>query len=140
VTQGEGGTVSGDYRATVVTSDGSVNCVTPAAPPVSVGTCALDETLCSGPVCPYEAAIATCFVSQCFASCMDPTDLAGCFVCADQCVVDSGIMDDAPALALYEALATCEEQAGCDDSVPDDAGVSECMKANCCDELVGAYN
>ena len=141
VTQGDGGTVSGDYRATVVTSDGSVSCVVPTEPDPPVGgTCDLDESACTGPVCPYEAAIAMCVFSDCLSMCMDVTNPTACLECSEQCVADSGILDDPAAMSAYEALANCEEQADCPEPAFEDEGVSDCMKENCCAELAAAYN
>ena len=141
LTQADGGTFNGEFRATVVQSDGSVTCTTPVVDQdtgvdTGPGECSVDPERCTGPVCPYAEYIAQCFAENCFNSCQNPMEFEACFACTAQCEADSGIADDAEAVRLVQDLNACSEQSGCDELEDDEA----CLIANCCAEVSAAYN
>jgi hypothetical protein len=143
ITGGDGGTFNGEWRATVVQSDGSITCAAPVVePPADTGTpsgeCSVDPEQCDGPVCPYAEFVQNCLVENCFALCQNPMEFEACFACTGQCAEDSGIQDDAEALRLATAVDDCSGSAGCDD-LEDDA-YDACLIANCCAEVSAAYN
>lgn len=154
LTMGDGGTFNGDWRATVVQSDGSVSCPEPEPEPVpdagvvdaGGGTdtgggneCGLNTNSCTGPVCPYEEFIAECTFENCTSICSNPMEFEACFECLAQCEEDSGIADDAEAVSLVTALSECSGNAGCEDIEDEDAS-DACVIDNCCSELIAAYN
>jgi hypothetical protein len=152
LTMGNGGTFNGEWRATVVQSDGSVSCPEPEPEPgtgvVDTGSgnetgggneCGLNTNSCTGPVCPYEEFIAECTFENCTSTCSNPMEFEGCFGCLAQCEEDSGIADDAEAASLVTALNACSNNAGCDE-IEDEDAYDTCVINNCCSELVSAYN
>jgi len=148
LTMGDGGTFNGEWRASIVQSDGSVSCPPPAEPEPDVGTgtdtgstdeCAIDEENCTGPVCPYEEFIAECIFENCLSLCENPMEFEACFECAAQCEEDSGIADDAEAVRLLTEFNECSENAGCED-LDDDDEYEACAISNCCEEVAAAYN
>ena len=154
LTMGDGGTFNGEWRATVVQSDGSVNCPEPEPEPepdagvVDTGSgndtgggngCGLNTNSCTGPVCPYEEFIAQCTFENCTSICSNPMEFEGCFGCLAQCEEDSGIADDAEAVSLVTALTDCSNNAGCEE-IEDENAYNACVTDNCCNELIAAYN
>jgi hypothetical protein len=139
-TQSADGTLSGTWRATIAQNDESATCVVPDPVDEDAGgsepVCDLET--CDGPCCPYVEPIATCeqgcIMSQ---ACMDPFNADGCIECLDQCVVDSGVLEDAECGEKYTDYAACEEAEGCAE-LEDDAYYT-CMESNCCAEVAAAF-
>ena len=140
-TQSPDGTLSGSFRATVVTSDGSANCAAPVETDTGTvdtgtadtgggggGSCAADPEVCTGPCCPY-----------------DPATIAAC---ASSCKDDAGITGDAACNGPWMALEQCDAANGCSQLEETPAcnaenncdPVDNCLLDNCCAQTIAVFN
>lgn len=141
-TQSADGTLSGTWRATIAQNDESATCTVPDPVDTDAGgndpdpVCDLD--VCDGPCCPYVEPIATC-QAGCVTSpaCLDPFNPDGCIECLDDCVTESGVLEDAACSDKYTDYAACEEAQGCAEL--EDEAYESCMTTNCCDEVSAAF-
>lgn len=152
-TQAPDGTLSGSFRATVVTSDGSANCAAPIEPDTGtadtgggVGSCAANPDVCTGPCCPYLEPYGTCLTGCIFAG--NPFDPATIAACASSCKDDAGITGDAACNGPWMALEQCDAANGCSQLEETPAcnadnncdPVDNCLLANCCAQTIAAFN
>lgn len=145
-------TLTGTWRATVATSDGSITCrkVEPEpgdepAPGDDTGTapvCELED--CDGPCCPYIDQVAQCGLDCSTGPCnpLSPGfDMTGvkCSECFTDC---EDIYLEAPQCAApYQALVACEANSGCDafDEFEEEDRYDACIAAECCAEAQAAF-
>lgn len=160
-TQSPDGTLSGSFRATVVTSDGSANCAAPVETDTGTvdtgtvdtgtadgggGTCGANTEVCTGPCCPYVDAYGTCLSGCIFAG--NPFDPATIAACAASCKDDSGITGDAACNSAWNALEQCDANYGCSQleetpacNADNNCDPTElCLLDNCCAESIAAFN
>jgi hypothetical protein len=155
-TQSPDGTLSGSFRATVVTSDGSANCAAPVETDTGTtdtgtvdaggGTCAANPDVCTGPCCPYLEPYGTCLSGCIFAG--NPFDPAAIAACASTCKDDSGITGDAACNGPWMALEQCDAANGCSELQETPAcnadnncdPTQNCLLANCCAQSIAVFN
>jgi len=152
-TQAPDGTLSGTFRATVVTSDGSANCAAPVETDTGTvdtsgggGSCAANPDVCTGPCCPYLEPYGTCLSGCIFAG--NPFDPAAIAACASSCKDDSGITGDAACNGPWVALEQCDAANGCSELQETPAcnadnncdPVQNCLLANCCAQTIAVFN
>jgi len=152
-TQSPDGTLSGTFRATVVTSDGSANCAAPVEADTGTadtggggGSCAANPEVCTGPCCPYLEPYSTCLSGCIFAG--NPFDPAAIAACAISCKDDSGITGDAACNGPWMALEQCDAANGCS-QLEDTAACNAdnncdptelCLLDNCCAQTIAVFN
>lgn len=155
-TQSPDGTLSGTFRATVVTSDGSANCAAPVETDTGTtdtgttdgggGTCGANPDDCTGVCCPYLDAYGSCLSSCIFAG--NPFDPATIAACAESCKDDSGISGDAACNSAWNALEQCDTANGCSQLEETPAcnadnncdPTQNCLLDNCCAQTIAAFN
>ena len=155
-TQLPDGTLSGSFRATVVTSDGSANCAAPVQPDTGTtdtgssdaggGSCAANTEVCTGPCCPYIDAYGSCLTTCIFAG--NPFDPATIANCANSCKDEAGITGDAACNSAWTALEACDATYGCSQLEETPAcnadnncdPTENCLLANCCAQEIAAFN
>jgi hypothetical protein len=158
-TQSPDGTLSGSFRATVVTSDGSANCAAPVETDTGTvdtgtadtgggggGSCAANPDVCTGPCCPYLEPYGTCLSGCIFAG--NPFDPATIAACASSCKDDAGITGDAACNGPWIALEQCDAANGCSQLEETPAcnaenncdPVDNCLLDNCCAQTIAVFN
>jgi hypothetical protein len=140
MTESADGTLSGNWRVTIQTSDASISCSEPAPtnnnpdPNAQPGTCNLDT--CDGPCCPYLEDLASCELN-CFQTvCM--TNPFECASCSAACPEEVGITADAQCSPLFDDVGECDVANGCGEFAGTDE-YDSCMESNCCAELQAAF-
>lgn len=155
-TQSPDGTLTGTFRATIVTSDGSANCAAPVETDTGVadtgagdaggGTCAANTETCTGPCCPYVEPYGNCLSGCIFAG--NPFDPATIAACAASCKDDAGITGDAACNGAWTALEQCDAANGCSQLEETPAcnadnncdPTQNCLLDNCCGQWLSAFN
>lgn len=147
------GTLSGSFRATVVTSDGSANCAAPVETDTGSvdtggggGSCGANPAVCTGPCCPYLEPYGSCLSGCIFAG--NPFDPATIAACASSCKDDAGITGDAACNGPWMALEQCDTDNGCSQLQETPAcnadnncdPVDNCLLANCCAQTIAVFN
>ena len=145
-TETANGTFSGDYRATIVTSDGSAQCAEEPDPETdaiddistdvgpSPGPACVNDS-CDGPCCPYIEPIGTCQVG-CTTGVCTTEDLMGCMNCMSNCIIDSGLPDDEACMTPLTPLTECSKTHQCEGNI---YGEDECLATFCCEEYKAAF-
>lgn len=143
ITNGDAGSLSGSFRATVQQSDGSADCAPEPEPNSNnsgggdssfenTTSCTVDT--CDGPCCPFLPALTAC-VTECFtATCSDPSKFIQCVECTAAC--EEPLKNDAACGPPYTAYGECAMNSGCEG---DDPTSDECLAEACCSEFQAAF-
>ena len=145
---GMGGTMnlSGTFKVTVATHDGSERCVAATQPETSGTPEVVDAAEqsgppgcsvvgCDGPCCPYGVCMSSCLVTCMQEKCMNPATMMECMNCSPDCL-DTCEVDQACRGKLAD-LDQCAMDNECEDPGPIEE--SACLGAHCCSEYDAAF-
>jgi hypothetical protein len=144
---GMGGTMnlSGTFKVTVATHDGSERCV--AAPqPESTDNPEVVQDVeqsgppgcsvvgCDGPCCPYGPCMSSCLFTCMQEKCMNPATMMECMNCDPDCLEECNV--DQACISKLEIVAQCAADNECE---PGPMEESPCLGAHCCSEYDAAF-
>lgn len=134
-TESGDGSLSGDWRVTIASSDASATCVEidTGGGGGGGGGATCENEVCDGPCCPYVQPLANCQF-ECIGGCL--ANPQACVECMAGCPEEVGMLDDAECSSAWQAAESCADAAGCD-VMSDD--YDACTEANCCDEFSAAF-
>jgi hypothetical protein len=136
------GTLSGTFAATIVSSDGSANCVEEPMMMGGGGIPGGGDGPSPGPMCPNDACDGPCCpllddLFNCSNECipmdaMEIPDFAALVMCLVQC--EQILLDDPACGPKFRDLTGCIDENMCERSLED----NPCLAENCCDEFKAA--
>ncbi len=135
-------TLSGTFKATIASHDGSHRCVAATSPegsmtgevvePSGPPGCEVDS--CDGPCCPYGMCMASCLMTCAQEKCMNPATMMECAKCEPDCMDECDVSQD--CRSAYTALGQCAMEHQCEPGPLDE---NPCIGTHCCPEFDAAF-